>query len=219
MRDSYDDSAGGRLLVLFVIVGLVLQPGLKALARTVGLGGQDWIPLLIIIVLAAAAILGVRLFARARLGAIGLHRWAEWTLREKLYLWTVTPLAAVAFSIVFRDHLARLVAVHGWSGFFLLTLPTGLLWGAIQEFLYRGLLQTELVRRLGAIAGVLIANLVFCFGPLHFYHLRLGTGEAPRWGMLAAIFGIGLFFGILYRRSGNLWLPAIFHGIWPPNLS
>lgn len=28
-----------------------------------------------------------------------------------------------------------------------------------------------------------------------------------------AIFAIGLFFGILFHRSGNLWIVAILHGI------
>ena len=31
--------------------------------------------------------------------------------------------------------------------------------------------------------------------------------------MIAAIFAIGLFFGILFHRSGNLWIVAILHGI------
>jgi len=98
-------------------------------------------------------------------------------------------------------------------------VPTGLLWGIVQELIYRGLLQTELVRRLGSITGVVIANLVFTFGPLHFNYFGLGTDSGPRWGMFAAIFGIGLLFGLIYRRSGNLWIPALMHGIWPLNIS
>ena len=31
--------------------------------------------------------------------------------------------------------------------------------------------------------------------------------------MFASIFAIGLFFGILFRRSGNLWIVAFIHGI------
>ena len=31
--------------------------------------------------------------------------------------------------------------------------------------------------------------------------------------MLALIFAVGLFFGALYQRSRNLWLPAVFHAI------
>ncbi|HEV8514006.1 MAG TPA: CPBP family glutamic-type intramembrane protease, partial [Cyclobacteriaceae bacterium] len=51
------------------------------------------------------------------------------------------------------------------------------------------------------------------FGPLHFYHLqRIGDHPAHAW-IFAAIFAIGLFFGILFRRSGNLWIVGIFHGV------
>jgi membrane protease YdiL (CAAX protease family) len=31
--------------------------------------------------------------------------------------------------------------------------------------------------------------------------------------VFAGIFAIGLFFGLLFRSSGNLWMVAIFHGI------
>lgn len=31
--------------------------------------------------------------------------------------------------------------------------------------------------------------------------------------MFASIFVIGLFLGVLYRRSGNLWIVAVFHAI------
>jgi membrane protease YdiL (CAAX protease family) len=31
--------------------------------------------------------------------------------------------------------------------------------------------------------------------------------------MFAAIFLIGLFFGVLYRRSGNLWIVGVLHAI------
>ena len=31
--------------------------------------------------------------------------------------------------------------------------------------------------------------------------------------IFAAIFAIGLFFGVLYKRSGNLWIVAVFHAI------
>ena len=84
------------------------------------------------------------------------------------------------------------------------------LWGFYQEVLYRGLLQTELVRRWGAAAGILVANLLFTFGPLHFYHWRTGL---PAWPMFAGIFAVGLFFAALQHRSRNLWMVATFHGI------
>jgi membrane protease YdiL (CAAX protease family) len=158
-------------------------------------------------------------FVRSSGGVIGLHPWREWTPRERLYLLTVAPLAIVVFGILFREHFVRLAEASGWARLLLLSVPTGVLWGIVQELIYRGLLQTELVRRLGSVPGVLAANLVFTFGPLHFNYFGLGTNTGPNWGMFAAIFGIGLFFGLVYQRSGNLWIPAVLHGLWPLNMS
>jgi membrane protease YdiL (CAAX protease family) len=98
-----------------------------------------------------------------------------------------------------------------------LSVLGGLLWGAVQELVYRGWLQTELARRCGTIGGLVAANVVFTFGPLHLDYF---TGPAGvRWAGLAAVFGIGLFFGIVYCRSGNVWIPAVMHGLWPPNMN
>ncbi len=47
----------------------------------------------------------------------------------------------------------------------------------------------------------------------------MSPGIAVRWGGLAAIFAIGLFFGLVYWRSGNVWIPAVLHGLWPLNMT
>jgi len=216
-RAPYEEPAGRRLLLAFVCAGLVVQPALGASARWLGFAGTPWVGLAIVVTLLLAILLLMRRFVGLNVAAIGLHRWSAWTPRERLYLWTVVPLAVPAFGLVFRDHFAQLVERHGWAGLLALSIPTGLLWGMVQEFLYRGLLQTELARRSGG--GVLLANLLFTFGPLHANHYELGSDAGPRWGMFATIFGIGLFFGLLYRRSGNLWLPAVLHGLWPLNMT
>ena len=83
-----------------------------------------------------------------------------------------------------------------------------LFYGFYQEVVYRGMLQSELVRRWGALAGILAANVLYTFGPLHWNYWS--PVNLP---MFAAIFAIGLFFGILFHRSGNLWIVAIMHGI------
>jgi membrane protease YdiL (CAAX protease family) len=218
-RAPYDAAAGTRLLVAFAMVGLLLHPALGALARAAGLTRERWVWPAIVLLLLVAVALVVHRFVRVSRGAIGLHRWEAWTPRERIYVCTVAPLAAATFGIVFRQHFARLAEAHGWPGVLALSIPTGVLWGMVQEFIYRGLLQTELVRRLGSASGVLFTNVVFTFGPLHFNHYGLGGDGGPHWGMFTAIFAIGLFFGVLYRRSGNLWIPALLHGIWPPNMS
>src|SRR5439155_2146928 len=83
--------------------------------------------------------------------------------------------------------------------------------GFYQEFVYRGMVQTELVRRWGAPVGILVANMLYTFGPLHWqYFASKASVGGP---MFAAIFAIGLFFGLLYQRSGNLGIVTIFHAI------
>jgi uncharacterized protein len=148
---------------------------------------------------------------------VGLRRFADWTRRERLFFFQAALLGAVVFAIVFGDHLRALLEQYGLAGFLLFSVLTGLLWGMVQEFFYRGWLQTELTRRFGAIVGLIGANAVFTFGPLHLNYLA--GPEGVRWGGLAAIFGIGLFFGFVYLRSGNVWIPAVLHGLWPPNMS
>jgi hypothetical protein len=71
-------------------------------------------------------------------------------------------------------------------------------------------IQAELVRRWGKTAGILVANTLYTFGPLHSYYW---TGDAVAIGMLAAIFSIGLFFSLVFDRSGNLLLVGTFHGV------
>jgi uncharacterized protein len=218
-RAPFDTATGTRLLIAFALVGLVLQPGLRALSGSAGLSGAPWLRPAIVVTLTLAVVLVMRALVRSPVSVIGLHRWDAWTPRERIYFLTVVPLAAVAFTIVFRQHFAHLAEAHGRVHLLTLTVPTGLLWGMVQEFIYRGFLQTELVRRLGGVAGVLLTNLVFTFGPLHFNYFGIGTHTGPQWNMFAAIFGIGLLFAILYRRSGNLWIPAVLHGLWPLNMT
>jgi len=218
-RATCDAKTGTRLLQSFVLAGLLLHPALRALARAAGLAHEYWAGPAIVAALVLAVIFAMAWFVRTGGGTIGLHPWSAWTRRERIYLLTVAPLAMVVFGFLFRSRFEQLAETQGWARLWLLSMPTGLLWGVVQELLYRGLLQTGLVRRLNTVPGVLLANLVFTFGPLHFNYFGLGTGAGPQWGMFAAIFGIGLFFGVVYQRSGNLWIPALLHGLWPLNVS
>jgi membrane protease YdiL (CAAX protease family) len=78
---------------------------------------------------------------------------------------------------------------------------------------YRGALQTELIRRWGMLRGIVVSNLIFTFGPLHAYHFLAAQENPSHLWIFAAIFGIGLLFSILYQRSGNLGMVGIMHGL------
>ena len=217
LAPSYGSAAGIRMLVAFLVVGVVLFLALRFVAAAAGARGSPAANLGFVVALLAAFVMAQRAFVGLPMPAVGLRRFADWTLRERLFLLEVVPVAAVVFAIVFANHLLALLDRHGLVGFVLFSILTGFLWGIVQEFLYRGWLQSELTRRFGAMNGLLVANLAFTFGPLHLNYLLEPAGV--RWGGLAAVFGIGLFFGIVYYRSGNLWIPAVLHGLWPPNMS
>jgi CAAX protease family protein len=184
-----------RLLVAFVILEGLLGPRLELL-KILGLAQPPaWVR---IALLMALALLMARFLARVSWREIGFTRWREWTLAEKSYFLQVVVIGSAAGFLVLGQRLRPEPFL------------TALAWGFYQELVYRGILQTALVSRMGAVAGILLANLLFTFGPLHFYYF---FQSPPAYAMFAGIFAMGLVFALQFHRSGNLWLPATFHGI------
>ncbi len=200
----YDASTGVRLLLIAVAV--------EALRLVVVRLLHPALPLLILVLLLLAfALLLVRFAARLKFSQIGLYPWREWTPIEKSYFVQLLVIANIVFPFVFASRLRLILAQPSalttvWNLF----IPY-LFFGFYQEVVYRGILQSELVRRWGTFIGILIANALYTFGPLHWnYFLARSAVAIP---MFLSIFAIGLFFGILFRRSGNLWMVAVIHGI------
>ncbi|HEV8336268.1 MAG TPA: CPBP family intramembrane glutamic endopeptidase [Candidatus Polarisedimenticolia bacterium] len=157
------------------------------------------------------ALLSVRFLASLKLSSIGLRPWRDWSPIEKSYFVQLLILANVVFSAVLWTRLRALLASSSLPEIVATVLVPYLLFGFYQEVVYRGMIQAELVRRWGALAGILVANLLYAFGPLHAgYFYSRPSLAIP---MLASIFAIGLFFGALFHRSGNLWIVAVIHGI------
>lgn len=204
---TYDPSAGLRLLLIVLLLELIIGPRLSLLSLLGLPVPPPWIrvPLLL-----GAALLLVRFLAGLPLTQIGLYRWREWSRTERSYFVQTFLIANIVFSVLFADRLRLILAepslwVRVWP-----LLATSFLWGFYQEVVYRGILQTELVRRMGTPRGILVGNFLFTFGPLHFYNFFQTPPALP---MFAGIFAIGLFFALLFQRSGNLWMVAIFHGV------
>lgn len=201
---AYGPRAGVRLLLAAVLLEVVRLAAVRWLHPGVPLG-----PLL-------AALLGLALLAGPLLAGVapsqlGFRRWRDWTLTERSYFLQVVVLANVIFPLVLAGPLAGRVAQEGLAAGLWNVFVPYLFFGFYQEIVYRGMVQRELVRRWGTPIGILVANALFTFGPLHgAYFFARGSVAVP---MFAAIFAIGLFFGILYRRSGNLWIVAVFHAI------
>jgi membrane protease YdiL (CAAX protease family) len=120
-------------------------------------------------------------------------------------------IANIVFPLVFAAPLRRIFAQSSALETVANVFVPYLFYGFYQEVVYRGMLQSELVRRWGAFLGILASNILYTFGPLHSYYFSSRASLALP--MFASIFAIGLFFGILFRRSGNLWIVAVIHGI------
>jgi CAAX protease family protein len=200
----WNAETGARLLFIAVAIEAIRIVAIEWL--------YPMLPLLILVLLLLAGALGlVRFAARLGLSQIGLYPWSEWSPIEKSYFVQLLVIANVVFPLVFANRLRVILAQP--SG--LLTLwnvfVPYLFFGFYQEVVYRGILQSEFVRRWGALAGILGANALYTFGPLHWYYFAAQRSLAVP--MFASIFAIGLFFGVLFRRSSNLWIGAVIHGI------
>ena len=74
--------------------------------------------------------------------------------------------------------------------------------GLGEEMLFRGVLQYELIGRLGTVIGVGLSSVVF--GLLH--------AVTPAYAFLATLASV--YFGFLYLHTGNLAVPIITHGLY-----
>jgi len=75
----------------------------------------------------------------------------------------------------------------------------------IEEYLFRGVLQTYCRRRLGSRSAILIS--AFSFALFHYAPTQ-GLGNIP---LLLSLFLLGGYLGFLYERQGSLWAPIGLH--------
>ena len=194
-------------------VRLLLAAGFVEVARLVAVRWRYpvipvWLLLPSLLGLALRAVSGL---AGVKLSHLGFRRWRDWTVTEKSYLLQVVVIANVVFPIVLGARLRDRIAQPGLAWSLWTVFVPYLFFGFYQELVYRGMVQPELIRRWSAPIGIFIANVLYTFGPLHWNYF--GSRASVALPMFAAIFAIGLFFGIVYRRSGNLWIVAVFHAI------
>lgn len=211
---TYTSQQSLRLLSIFLVLEVIVRPLVfAASAKWVPMRFQDSWSLVQLTGLTALACWLTVNFARVPLAQLGLQSWSRWSTIEKVYLVEIVPIATLVFSLfVFADFKALWTHPTLWQ-IGLLVFAQKMVWGFYQELLYRGVLQTDLVRRWGVKVGILASNLLYTFGPLHAYHFVAGVRYSPHLWIFAAIFSIGLFFALIYQRSGNLWIVGVMHGI------
>ena len=150
---AYTSRKGSKLLLLFVMLEFLVRPLLVAGVRWLTLAERNWWTLAQVTILVILGCWLVTKFAGVRLSQLGLYPWKSWSKTEKFYFLQAIPIAIIVFSFSFSESLRGLWAHSdlGQIGLFIF-LPR-MMWGFYQEFVYRGILQTELVRRWGVSVG------------------------------------------------------------------
>ncbi len=201
---GHEASAGDRLLLTALALEIVRLAAVTWLRPSAPL----W---LLLTLLLGLALLAVPALPGLKWSRIGFHRWREWTRTEKSYFLQVVVMANVLFPLVLTVPLGNRLAESGAAAMLSGVFLPYLIFGIYQEVIYRGMVQLELGRRWGAPAGILAANLLYTFGPLHWNHFSSPLPLAAP--MFGSIFAVGLLFGLIYSRSGNLWIVTVFHAI------
>ncbi len=196
--------AGSRLLLAAVVLEIVRLAAVRWLYPSIPL----WV---LLPVLLAFALVALPRVAGVTLVQLGLRPWRDWSVTEKSYFLQVLVIANVVFPIVLAAQIRNRLAQSDMVASLWTVFVPYLFFGFYQELVYRGAIQTALVHRWGASIGITLANALYTFGPLHWTYFASRASVAVP--MFAAIFAIGLYFGVLFRRSGNLWLVACFHAV------
>lgn len=165
------------------------------------------------LVLALVAVAGV---SRGRASAWGLNV-ANWRLSLKLF-WRFVPIFTLV--IVIWNVLPPLLSGHPPRFNYEVTTANVIGWmtymwlfaGISEEILFRGLIQTYLSKTWTenwSVGGVTIpsagfaATIIFCLAHI--------DGWPVNWPQQLFAFGLGIFYSVVYQRTGSLLTPMLAH--------
>ncbi|MCI0695166.1 CPBP family intramembrane metalloprotease [candidate division KSB1 bacterium] len=205
--------------VALVFVGIILEIPVRWIVRPdipYMLPVNPWFNLPLRIAIEVGFVLVILPLASAmkisyRALGIPRRRWTRWE-------W-------IAFVVVGAIELAVVISIagHRWPKLFAAgVFGRALLWvfaefffGFNQEFIFRGVMMTGLLRLTTPLQATLLNTFLFLIGPLHGPGLWMLAGKNPvaaTW-MLAGVVATGLFFSWLRYRSDNVVLCGLLHGL------
>lgn len=195
-----------KFLLIFILV-IAIQQISSFIIEQLNFENDHYMLLIQQIILIFLLGIAVKKFGKTKLSQIGIYSWQNWSKKNKWILFIVTPIVIMIFSFTFFSRTEMLINHSELFAIGSIILLREFLYGFYQEFLYRGILQTELVKRWGVWTGITVSNLVFTFGPEHFHFYKSNLVG------FAFIFCLGLLFSFLYYRFKNLITIGIWHGI------
>jgi membrane protease YdiL (CAAX protease family) len=189
------------------------------------------------LLISAVAALGL-FWSRIPLGELWPRERGAWI---ELLLGYFIAAVSIQAMIGFNAALAGFTSTHLSSGQIagraLLALVAALLAPPLEETVFRGFIQRELIAGLGVRAGLILGAMIFMLA--HFLKIPVELDQQPvhLWSgvtALGAAFGnfghdlfrpdnigkeanlllVGLILGGIFLRSGNLWMNAGLHSGW-----
>jgi len=209
--------------VTLICLGALVGPATKLGQATAGLVQ----PTLQFAVLLMACVIGgiVWLAGGTRPRDLGWGAGKAWTgIAFTAAVWLAVQLVTLAISVIGGRPLAiNSVWSAGQWTFAAGALVSQLLGNALaEETMFRGFLLPQLYLKLGgsrdhlqkAIMAWAVIISQLCFALLHIPNLhRLGTVAGHPVGKLLVIFALGVFFALLYLRTGNLFVVVGVHAL------
>jgi len=200
------------IAVLFILCFFISKTNLLALYISLGLDRETYSFALQIAFINIVFVVLYPFLSRQTLTQLGLRSPSLWSSDEKRFFLIGLVISNGCF-LLLTSKWQRLLAFDDLLQITLMVLIPMLFWGFFQEMVYRGLLQNQLSKKVGSTKAILISNLLFTFGPLHFHHYQYVADNIAHMKYFAFIFVMGLFFAWVYKRFNNLWLAGLFHGI------
>jgi membrane protease YdiL (CAAX protease family) len=189
------------------------------------------------LLISAVAALGL-FWSRIPLGKLWPWKGDAWKqLLFGYFIAAVSIQAMMGFNLALSGFTsAHLSESKAW-GRVLMALVAALLAPPLEETVFRGFIQRELVRGLGWRAGWVLAAVIFMLAhflkipveldhqPVHLWSGATALGAAfsqfgqdllrpENIGKAANLFLIGLILGGIFLRSGSLWMNAGLHSGW-----
>lgn len=213
--------------VAAIVVGLVAGDDGGGLARgggpgLLGLGVIQWASagagVLAFWVLAGSVLPG----ALGAVGAAGGGWWRGWRSGVAGWLLVMPVILVVSFPVswlerwvrgeegeaVVHSTLRQMVSESGDVGWWLVFLGVVVAAPVVEELIYRGLVQTGMVRLVGAGRGWLAVVLTSVL----FSAVHAGSVDAASGFVL--LFVVGMVLGVIRERTGSLGGAIVFHGLF-----
>lgn len=203
---THEDLPTARLILLYFCVLLTVQGPLGHLTLTYSLGWGLLLNQVGLMLLPVGLICG---FWKMDVGTLFPLRAVPGKQWRWIILATMAIILASDLALALTDYLLpipphiqetlnQLLSARGTGEFLKKLILFCILPAIAEEVYFRGFCQTSLTHRIGIRPAIVLTALLFALAHGNVWYLHL-------------YFGLGLFLGWLFEKTGSLWPPIIAH--------